>query len=339
MEAKAKTKHTESPANLSKFLELPVIPNTVVKVEVGPHFVIYTTKTKIKGAVHAHLTQVHPNMSKVILRTSRGVDLPPLSTQRLQLPVSARLDLATTDLVDQKLRFFVRFEDDSVESANVVKQLNVMIISLIRVKENPIKGMEEMLNDGVSEADERGKRLEEFQQGSSWDCVVWWHFVLGKEWQFKSSTRDMKDMRACNDGLLSATAVSVNSAYGSVSRGLWIVREVDMRALNSRNGYASVGSGWRDSQDVLLWKRNNQPLVDFLVAQMTFYDGMFTKDWNVSIPKPDGDQVLFQFLSNRDDGQRQAYVEHWREQSILVDNNIRRLWFALIVVMVGLPDL
>ncbi|XP_042047743.1 histidine kinase CKI1-like [Salvia splendens] len=101
-------------------------------------------------------------------------------------------------------------------------------------------------------------------------------------------------------------------------------------ALNSTNGYASVGSGWKDSQNVLLLSTvpldgnglislgfRVKPLVDFLVAQMTFYDGslyLFTKDWNVTIkgfPSSrvsvilDGDQVLFQ-VSNPDDGQLQT---------------------------------
>lgn len=100
-------------------------------------------------------------------------------------------------------------------------------------------------------------------------------------------------------------------------------------ALNSTNGHASVGAGWRDPQEVLLLStiRLNgngvvslgfrmQPLLDFMAAKMASLDGSFlylvTKDWNVAIhgfPNTktvlDGDQVLFQLL-NSDESQLQT---------------------------------
>ncbi|XP_057789986.1 histidine kinase CKI1-like [Salvia miltiorrhiza] len=101
-------------------------------------------------------------------------------------------------------------------------------------------------------------------------------------------------------------------------------------ALNSTNGYASVGTGWRNlPQDVLLLNTirldgngvislgfRMKPLIDFLVAQMGYHDGsmyLVTTDWDLAIQGlpnsrvilDGGDQVLFQ-LSSRDGGQLQT---------------------------------
>lgn len=94
-------------------------------------------------------------------------------------------------------------------------------------------------------------------------------------------------------------------------------------ALNSTNGYASVGTGWKNAKDDLFLNSVGldgngvvslgfrvQPLIDFLATEMAFYDGslyLVTKGWNVAIhglPNTrtilDGDQVLFQLLNNVD---------------------------------------
>lgn len=100
-------------------------------------------------------------------------------------------------------------------------------------------------------------------------------------------------------------------------------------ALNSTKGYASVGTGWKNPQEVLLLSTSRlngngavslgfrmQPMIDFLIAKLASADGSFlylvTRDWNVAIkgfPNVktilNGDNILFQLL-NSDDQQLQT---------------------------------
>ncbi|KAH6837407.1 hypothetical protein C2S53_010809 [Perilla frutescens var. hirtella] len=95
-------------------------------------------------------------------------------------------------------------------------------------------------------------------------------------------------------------------------------------ALNSSNGYASVGTGWQNPQEFVLLSNVGlngtgvislgfamRPLIDFLAAAMALYDGslkLASKDWNVVVrgfPNSttrnfldDRDHVLFQTAGN-----------------------------------------
>lgn len=96
-------------------------------------------------------------------------------------------------------------------------------------------------------------------------------------------------------------------------------------ALNSKNGYASVGTGWGNSQDILLLSTvgldgkgtislgfSMKPLIDFLIAEIAFYNGslyltkmdgsMLTQGFPDSRMIFNGNQVSFQ-LSDHDDDQ------------------------------------
>ncbi|KAH6814336.1 hypothetical protein C2S51_023354 [Perilla frutescens var. frutescens] len=83
-------------------------------------------------------------------------------------------------------------------------------------------------------------------------------------------------------------------------------------ALNSSNGYASVGTGWQNPQESVLLSSvglngngvislgfGMKPLIDFLAAEMALYDGslkLASKDWNVVVGG--GDDVSFETAGN-----------------------------------------
>ncbi|KAK4418058.1 Histidine kinase CKI1 [Sesamum alatum] len=113
---------------------------------------------------------------------------------------------------------------------------------------------------------------------------------------------------------------AIKSAPSAVAKTSWF-----QEALKSTNGCASVGTGWANSQDLLLLSTASldggsavslgysmKSLTDFLVGQTAFYNGslyLATKDGNVltqGIPNTSmilaDNQVSFQLLGYGDDG-------------------------------------
>ncbi|KAL0459761.1 UNVERIFIED_CONTAM: Histidine kinase CKI1 [Sesamum latifolium] len=117
---------------------------------------------------------------------------------------------------------------------------------------------------------------------------------------------------------------AIKSAPSAVVNSSWF-----QEALKSTNGYASVGTGWANSQDLLLLSTaaidggsavslgySMKSLIDFLISQTAFYNGslyLATKDGNVltqGIPNTrmilDDNKASFQLLGH--DGDRDSAV-------------------------------
>ncbi|TKY71167.1 hypothetical protein E2542_SST07462 [Spatholobus suberectus] len=97
------------PHVFSRVLELPFRADADVSVQEAPHCFRFVAETDAVGHVEAHTVEIHPGVTKVVVRESgslhfalNDLDLQ-LDVWRIRLPESTRPDLATAVLVGGEL--------------------------------------------------------------------------------------------------------------------------------------------------------------------------------------------------------------------------------------------
>ncbi|PKI39510.1 uncharacterized protein LOC116207234 isoform X2 [Punica granatum] len=97
------------PHIFSRVLELPFRSDADVEVEEGPGFFRFVAETDgIVGDVRAHTVEIHPGVTKVVVRPNGSLELLPLDQLeldmwRFRLPQSTRPELASAVCVDGEL--------------------------------------------------------------------------------------------------------------------------------------------------------------------------------------------------------------------------------------------
>ncbi|KAI4345645.1 hypothetical protein L6164_012745 [Bauhinia variegata] len=95
------------PHVFSRVLELPFRSDADVSVEEGPDFFRFVAETDGIGDVQAHTVEIHPGVTKIVVRESGSVDLSldelELDMWRFRLPESTRPELTSAVFVDGEL--------------------------------------------------------------------------------------------------------------------------------------------------------------------------------------------------------------------------------------------
>ncbi|KAI9089741.1 hypothetical protein K1719_029034 [Acacia pycnantha] len=95
------------PHVFSRVLELPFRSDADVTVEESPDFFRFVAVTDRIGDVQAHMVEIHPGVTKVVVRDSGSLELSldelELDIWRFRLPESTRPELASAVFVDGEL--------------------------------------------------------------------------------------------------------------------------------------------------------------------------------------------------------------------------------------------
>ncbi|KAF7806866.1 nodulin 22 [Senna tora] len=95
------------PHVFSRVLELPFRSDADVSVEESPDFFRFVAETDGIGDVQAHTVEIHPGVTKIVVRESGSVELLldelELDLWRFRLPESTRPELASAVFVDGEL--------------------------------------------------------------------------------------------------------------------------------------------------------------------------------------------------------------------------------------------
>ncbi|KAF7837310.1 nodulin 22 [Senna tora] len=95
------------PHVFSRVLELPFRSDADVSVEEGPHYFRFVAETDGIGDVRAHTVEIHPGVTKIMVRESGSVELSldeiELDMWRFRLPESTRPELASAVFVNGEL--------------------------------------------------------------------------------------------------------------------------------------------------------------------------------------------------------------------------------------------
>ncbi|KAK4257956.1 hypothetical protein QN277_007477 [Acacia crassicarpa] len=95
------------PHVFSRVLELPFRSDADVTVEESPDFFRFVAVTERIGDVQAHMVEIHPGVTKVVVRDSGSLELSldemDLDIWRFRLPESTRPELASAVFVDGEL--------------------------------------------------------------------------------------------------------------------------------------------------------------------------------------------------------------------------------------------
>ncbi|XP_028771607.1 uncharacterized protein LOC114728819 [Neltuma alba] len=95
------------PHVFSRVLELPFRSDADVAVEESPDFFRFVAETSGIGDVQAHMVEIHPGVTKVVVRDSGSLELSldelELDMWRFRLPESTRPELASAVFVDGEL--------------------------------------------------------------------------------------------------------------------------------------------------------------------------------------------------------------------------------------------
>lgn len=95
------------PHVFSRVLELPFRSDADVAVEESPEFFRFVAETDTIGDVQAHMVEIHPGVTKVVVRDSGCLELSldelELDMWRFRLPESTRPELASAVFADGEL--------------------------------------------------------------------------------------------------------------------------------------------------------------------------------------------------------------------------------------------
>lgn len=109
------------PHVFSRVLELPFRSDADVSVEEGPDFFRFVAETDGIGNVQAHTVEIHPGVTKIMVRESGSVELTldeiELDMWRFRLPESTRPELASAVFVDGELIVTVPKGEEGLENS------------------------------------------------------------------------------------------------------------------------------------------------------------------------------------------------------------------------------
>ncbi|KAG5061662.1 hypothetical protein AAZX31_01G222700 [Glycine max] len=93
------------PHVFSRVLQLPFPADTDVSVQEAPHCFRFVAESPAAGQVEAHIVEIHPGVTKVVVRETGSTALNDLHLDvwRIRLPESTRPELATAVLAAGEL--------------------------------------------------------------------------------------------------------------------------------------------------------------------------------------------------------------------------------------------
>ena len=110
------------PHVFSRVLELPFRSDADVIIEENPDCFRFVAETENIGDVHAHAVEIHPGVTKIVVRESGSVELAldelELDMWRFRLPETTRPELASAVFVDGELIVTVPKGEEELENSD-----------------------------------------------------------------------------------------------------------------------------------------------------------------------------------------------------------------------------